>query len=57
MIVQRELLVADTSFFGARDRGANLIWPAEIVGRLRAADLGFSVVTIAEIENGRLKKW
>lgn len=51
--VRRELLVADTSYFGARDRSVARIWPAEIVGRLRAAALGLSVITIAEIEFGR----
>lgn len=55
IVARRELLVADTSYFGARDRGANRIWPTEIVGRLRTADLGLSVVTIAEMEFGRRK--
>jgi predicted nucleic acid-binding protein len=53
IVVRKELLVADTSYFGARDRGVARIWPLDVVGRLRAADLGLSVVTVAEMEFGR----
>jgi predicted nucleic acid-binding protein len=54
MIVgERELLVADASYLGRRDKPVSRSWAPDVVARLKAADLGLSVITIAEIEFGR----
>jgi predicted nucleic acid-binding protein len=55
MIVgERELLVADASYLGRRDRPVARTWAPDVVARLKGAALGLSVVTIAELEFGRL---
>ncbi|MDO8186342.1 hypothetical protein Q5424_11100 [Conexibacter sp. JD483] len=47
IIGERELLVVDASYLGRRDRPVSRSWAPDVVARLKAADLGLSVVTIA----------
>jgi predicted nucleic acid-binding protein len=50
---RKELLVADTSYIGQRDRCGAREWPEEIVRRLAVADVALCSVAMAELEFGR----
>lgn len=57
--MKREVIIADTSYVGAAQRVAerrvDYGWPRILIGRLKAAKVAVSVVTVGEARSGVLR--